>query len=148
MFTRSRLRWHGHVERKDDMDCVKDNVNGREDSFCWQHTEHLADIYVCRLVYDEYQPMGRTGVRWRQATGKMQTQQNQESPPLNDDYDDDVGMLTRHEATQTLTSTARNIVDEMPSATSYSPLSLGRVKLLSSDELNILHDSKQHSVFV
>jgi len=47
--------------------------------------------------------MGRTGVRQRQATGKRQTQQNQETPPLNDDYDDDLGMLVKQEDTQDMT---------------------------------------------
>jgi len=46
---------------------------------------------------------GRTGVRQRQATGKRQTQQNQETPPLNDDYDDDLGMLVKQEDTQDMT---------------------------------------------
>ena len=46
---------------------------------------------------------GRTGVRQRQATGKRQTQQNQETPPLNNDYDDDLGMLVKQEDTQDMT---------------------------------------------
>ena len=37
-----------------------------------------------------------------------------------------------------LTRIALNTVAESPSATSYSPLSLGRVKLLSNDDVNIL----------
>ncbi len=37
-----------------------------------------------------------------------------------------------------LTRIALNIVAEMPSATSNSPRSFGRVKLFSNEELNIL----------
>ena len=35
-------------------------------------------------------------------------------------------------------------MEEMPSATSYSPRSLGRVKLLSSDEVNILQGNEPY----
>jgi hypothetical protein len=34
-------------------------------------------------------------------------------------------------------------VDEIPSATSYSPLSFGRVKLLSNEDVNILKANKE-----
>lgn len=42
-----------------------------------------------------------------------------------------------------LTRIARKTVELMPSATSYSPLSLGRVKLCSLPDPNILEEQKQ-----
>ena len=48
------------------------------------------------------------------------------------------GQLTQYTQETALTRIARNTVEPIPSATSYSPFSLGRVKLCSLPDPNIL----------